>query len=88
MNYLLGAILFSLNSRKSKQTKNFFELWYKINFKNQQIKNILYLKSKLNQISLIALTDWQLLRQVSKKRNSVSNYIFIFGKLFHISHID
>ena len=48
--------------------------------KKQTSKNIFYSKSKLNQAFVLALPDWQLLCQVS---NSTSNYILIFGKLFH-----
>ena len=58
-----------------------------INFKNKKAKNILDLKSKLNQASVLALSDWQsLLCHASK-----SSYIFILGELCHIYkpiHID
>ena len=35
-----------------------------MNLKNKQAKNIFYLKSKLNQVFVLALPDWQLLCQV------------------------
>ena len=61
MSSLLGSALpcfvFNFNSRKSKQTLIIFDLQYKINFKNKQAKKIFYLKSKLNQITVIALSD-------------------------------
>ena len=65
--------------------------------------NIFYLKSNFNQVSVIALPNWQLLHQVSenaklaivtpsiRKCNSASHYILTFGESFHIYkliHID
>ena len=37
-----------------------------MNFKNKQVKNIFFLKSILNQVSVIALPEQQLLRQLSQ----------------------
>ena len=51
------CFMFNFDSRKSKYTQIFFDLSDKIN-------SIFYLKSKLNQVSVIALADWQLLCQV------------------------
>ena len=53
----LAVFMFNFDSRKSKYTQIFFDLSDKIN-------SIFYLKSKLNQVSVIALPDWQLLCQV------------------------
>ena len=58
---------FNSDSRKSKQTLNVFDIWYKINSKNIQAKIIFYLKSKLNHVFVIALPNCQLLHQVSEK---------------------
>ena len=59
MTFFFGSVCFMFNfdSRKSKYTQIFFDLSDKIN-------SIFYLKSKLNQVSVIALPDWQLLCQV------------------------
>ena len=56
MSSLIGTMLsfvYNFNSRESKQTS----IAYKINFKNKQAKTFSHLKSKLNQISVIALPD-------------------------------
>ena len=37
--------------------------------KINELKNIFYLKCKLNQVSVIVLPDWHLLRQVSENVN-------------------
>ena len=37
-----------------------------MNSKNKQAENTFYLKNKLNQISVLALPEWQLLCQVSE----------------------
>ena len=37
-----------------------------MNIKKKQAKNIFHLKSKLNQVSVLALADWQLLCQLSE----------------------
>ena len=56
------CFLFNLNSRKSKKACIVFDLKYEIDFKNKEPKDILYIKSELNQVSFMALRDWQLLR--------------------------
>ena len=43
--------------------------------KNKQVKNIFYLKSKLNQVSILDLSDWQLLCKVSE--NATLNLIYV-----------
>ena len=43
--------------------------------KNKQVKNTFYLKSKLNQVSILDLPDWQLLCKVSE--NATLNLIYV-----------
>ena len=65
--YLLSSdfrSVFNFNSRKSKQNINYLLSLIKINFKNKQATKIFYLKSKLIQVHVKALPDWQLLHQV------------------------
>ena len=58
--------------------------------KNKQAKNIFYLKSKLNQVSVLALLNWQMLCHVSE--NAILHAIIywcyenysIFNKLIHV----
>ena len=69
LSYLLSSgfrSVFNFNSRKSKQNINYLLSLIKINFKTKQATKIFYLKSKLIQVYVKALPDWQLLHQVLK----------------------
>ena len=53
-----------LNSIQERASKTLSSTFNKINFKNKQATKIFYLKSKLIQVYVKALPDWQLLHQV------------------------
>ena len=68
MNSLLGIALFSGSFQFKREQANINYIWSVIQsqLKNKQDKNIFYLKSKLNQVSVLALPECQLLCQVSE----------------------
>ena len=68
MNSLLGIALFSGSFQFKREQANINYIWSVIQsqLKNKQDKNIFYLKSKLNQVSVLALPECQLLGQVSE----------------------
>ena len=49
--------MFNLKWRKRKETLITLDLWYKVNLKNKQAKNIFYSKRTLNQVSVLVLPD-------------------------------
>ena len=68
MNSLLGIALFSGSFQFKREQASINYIWSVIQsqLKNKQDKNIFYLKSKLNQASVLALPECQLLCQVSE----------------------
>ena len=57
LSLAVPRFVFNFMSRNSKQTYIVFDLKYKIYFQNKQAKYIFYLKTKLNQVSVIAFLD-------------------------------
>ena len=88
-----GLVLCLISSLETaKKNKLYLMFNTKSTYKNKQARNIFYLKSKLNQVSVLVLPDWSRIGYTTyQKCNSASNYILIFGKLFHIYkliHVD
>ena len=63
---LVKPFLSLISSQERTNKQIVFDLQNKITFKNKQAKNIFYLNSKLNQVCLIVIPDWQFLHQVSE----------------------
>ena len=72
LSLAVPCFVFSFKSRKSQQTLSLI-----FNTKSTS-KNVFYLKSKLNSVSVIALPDWQLLYQYQKIQFCIQLYIDIW----------
>ena len=69
--------VFNFKLRKSKQTNCLWSL-IQNQLQNKEAKIIFYLKSKLNQIFVIALHDWKLsCHRVENKKNIINRLVFI-----------
>ena len=91
MGFLLDNALYLILSQQRAKKHKLHLIFNTKSTQKKQDKNILYLNSKLNQVSVLTLLDWHLPCQVSGNGNSASNYILIFGKLFHtfkLMHVD
>ena len=74
---------FNFNSRKRKRILIVFDLWYKINFKNKQVKYLLF-KNYIESSFCYSLIWLAIVISGIGKCCIASNYILIFGKWFQI----
>ena len=79
MSPVFGSVFLCLISIQEINKHKFHLIFNKKSIlKTKTSKNIFYLKIKLNQVSAIALPDWQLLRQASENailRPIISGYL-------------